>query len=255
MGSLENGRLVNLFKTFTLTWWQAAFFKAGTWGAGISVGTYWHDFFGLGRFGIRHICVGETMKRRAIRHSSRKEKRVLRMKKSGSIRLVLLGGASVVLAACDDGGLPSKDAHFYPSVNECTADLGAKACEDAKAAADKAHVAEAPRFDEKQQCEQEFGSGNCESRQEAGGGSFFMPMMMGYMVGSMMRGGGFSQPVYRGPGNTAVMPSGGRMLDVGRFDGANAGARPGFRPAAQIAPVSRGGFGSTAMDYRSTSGG
>lgn len=175
------------------------------------------------------------------------------MKKSSSIRLVLIGGASVALAACDDGGLPSKDARFYPSVNECAADLGAKACEDAKAAADKTQIAQAPRFSQKQQCEQEFGAGNCESRQEAGTGSFFMPMMMGYMVGSMMSGGRFSQPVYRGPGNSAVMPSGGRMLDVGRFDGP--GARPAFRPAAQVAPVSRGGFGSTAMNYRSTSGG
>ena len=177
------------------------------------------------------------------------------MKKSHSIRLVLLGGASVALAGCDDGGLPSKDARFYPTVNECTADLGAKPCEDAKAAADRTQVAEAPRFSQKQQCEQEFGAGNCESRQEAGGGSFFMPMMMGYMVGSMLSGNRFSQPVYRGPGNTAIMPSGGRMLDVGRFDNASASARPAFRPAAQIAPVSRGGFGSTAMNYRSTSGG
>ncbi len=175
------------------------------------------------------------------------------MKKSHSIRLVLLGGASVALAACDDGGGPSKDARFYPTVNECAADLGAKACEDAKAVADKAQVAEAPRFSQKQQCEQEFGAGNCESRQEAGGGSFFMPMMMGYMVGSMLSGNRYSQPVFRGPGNTAVMPSGGRMLDVGRFDGA--GARPAFRGAAQMAPVSRGGFGSTAMNYRGASGG
>ena len=37
---------MNPFKTFTLTWWQAAFFKVGMWGAGIAVGAYWHDFFG-----------------------------------------------------------------------------------------------------------------------------------------------------------------------------------------------------------------
>ena len=176
------------------------------------------------------------------------------MKKSHSIRLVLLGSASVALAACDDGGLPSKDARFYPTVNECIADLGTKPCEDAKVAADKTQIAEAPRYSQKQQCEQEFGAGNCESRQEAGGGSFFMPMMMGYMVGSMMSGNRFSQPVYRGPGTTAVMPSGGRMLDVGRFDNAGAGARPAFRPAAQATPISRGGFGSTAMNYRTAGG-
>jgi uncharacterized protein YgiB involved in biofilm formation len=179
------------------------------------------------------------------------------MKKSHSIRLVLLGGASVALTTCDDGGVQSKDARFYPTVNECTADLGAKPCEDAKAVADKTQAAEAPRFSRKVQCEQEFGAGNCESRQEAGGGSFFMPMMMGYMVGSMMSGNRFSQPVYRGPDNTAVMPSGGRLLNVGHFDslGAGLGTRPAFRPAAQITEVSRGGFGSTAKSYSNTSGG
>ena len=81
----------------------------------------------------------------------------------------------------------------------------------------KHRLAEAPRFGRKQQCEQEFGAGNCESRQEAGGGSFFMPMMMGYMMGNMMGGNRFSQPVYRGPGNTAVMPSGGRLLECRTF--------------------------------------
>jgi uncharacterized protein YgiB involved in biofilm formation len=175
------------------------------------------------------------------------------MKKSHSIRLALLGGASMALVACDDGGLPPKDARFYPTVNACAAELGAKPCEEAKAAADRTQTAEAPRFAQKQQCEQEFGVGNCESRQEASGGSLFMPLMMGYMVGNMMGGNRFSQPVYRGPDNTAVMPGGGGLLNVGRFD--SQGARPAFRPAMQIAPVSRGGFGSTAMNYSSASGG
>ncbi len=175
------------------------------------------------------------------------------MKKCHTIRLVLLGSAGIALAACDDGGAPPKDAHFYPTVNACTAELGAKPCQDAKAAADRAQTAEAPRFTARPQCELQFGVGNCESRQEAGGGSFFMPLMMGYMVGNMMGGNRYSQPVYRGPDNTAIMPSGGQMLNVGRFDGQ--GARPAFRPAAQITPVSRSGFGSTAMDYRSNTAG
>ncbi len=173
------------------------------------------------------------------------------MKKSHSIRLVLLGSASVALVACDDGGALPESAQFYPTVNECAADHGAQPCEDAKAVADRTQAAEAPRFSQKQQCEQEFGAGNCESRQTAGG-SFFMPMMMGYMIGNMMGGNRFSQPVYRGPGNSAVMPSGGRLLNVGRFD--SLGAGPGTRTAFQPAPVSRGGFGSTARNYNSFGG-
>ena len=37
---------MNIFKTFTLTWWQAAIFKIGMWAAGIAVGAYWYAFFG-----------------------------------------------------------------------------------------------------------------------------------------------------------------------------------------------------------------
>jgi uncharacterized protein YgiB involved in biofilm formation len=171
------------------------------------------------------------------------------MKKSRSVQLVLLGSASAALAACDNSSALPTNAQFYPTVNECIADHGAAACEDAKAVADRTQAAEAPRFSRKEECEQQFGVGNCETRQTAGS-SFFFPLMMGYMMGNMMGGGRFSQPVYRGPNNTAIMPSRGGLLNVGRFDNLAAG-RTAFRPAPQITPVSRGGFGSTAANYRS----
>jgi uncharacterized protein YgiB involved in biofilm formation len=182
------------------------------------------------------------------------KKDALHMKTSQSIRLVLLGTASVALTACGDDG-PPKDARFFPTVKECSAVYGDASCEDAKTAAEKKQAAEAPRFTRKEQCEAEFGAGNCETRQAAGGGSYFMPLLMGYMIGNVMGGSRFAQPVYRGPDNTAVMPNRGRLFNVGRFDSAGAGARPAFRPAMQIAEVGRGGFGSTARRYGSTSGG
>ena len=36
---------MNLFKTFTLKWWQGAVFKWGVLTAGIAIGTYWYEFF------------------------------------------------------------------------------------------------------------------------------------------------------------------------------------------------------------------
>ena len=36
---------MNLFKSFTLTWWQAALYKVGMLAFGIVVGTYWHELF------------------------------------------------------------------------------------------------------------------------------------------------------------------------------------------------------------------
>jgi hypothetical protein len=46
------------------------------------------------------------------------------------------------------------------------------------------------------------------------------------------------------------MPSGGRLLNVGRFDGGGLGARSAF----QAGDVNRGGFGSTARSYNSFGG-
>jgi hypothetical protein len=37
---------MNLFKTFTLKWWQAGLFKWGMLALGIAVGAYWYEFFG-----------------------------------------------------------------------------------------------------------------------------------------------------------------------------------------------------------------
>ncbi len=36
---------MNLFKTFTLKWWQAASFKVGMLAIGIAIGTQWHEVF------------------------------------------------------------------------------------------------------------------------------------------------------------------------------------------------------------------
>ncbi len=165
------------------------------------------------------------------------------MKKSKAIRLVLLGGAGFALAACDEA--PSADARFFASAKECSAVLSDTTCKDEFAKSEAAHVAEAPRFTRKEQCETEFGAGNCETR-ETGTGSFFMPMMMGYMLGNA-----FNRPVYRGPDNSAMMRSGGNAYNVGGFGGAGRAAP--FQ-GTQITQVQRGGFGSSASSHRTSAG-
>jgi len=177
------------------------------------------------------------------------------MKKSRSIRLVLLGSAGITLAACGDDG-PPQDAQFYSSVADCAAVYDTATCESVKAEAEQKFAEEAPKFTRKEECEAEFGPGNCETQQASSGGSIFMPMMMGYMMGSMLSGGNrFAQPVYRGANGSAVMPNGGKFFNVGSFGGTGAGAANSFRPAAQVSQVSRGGFGQSARAYRTTSGG
>ena len=168
------------------------------------------------------------------------------MKKSMAIRLVLLGSPGLTLAACAQS--PPSDATFFSTVEECIPAKSEVTCRDAFVDSEKAFVAEAPRFTNKEQCEAQFGAGNCETRQTAGGtGSFFMPMMMGYMLGNA-----FSRPVYRGPNNGAMMQTGGRFFNVGTFAGA--GRTAPFQ-RGQFTPVQRGGFGSTATANRTSGGG
>ena len=167
------------------------------------------------------------------------------MKRSRAIRLVLLGGAGCALAACDQA--PPPDARFFADAEACAAVHDQGTCRQALAESEATFAAEAPRYSRKEECEAEFGAGNCETRQSGGFGSFFMPMMMGYMLGSAFR-----QPVYRGPDDRAMVRSGGTAYDVGRFTGT--GRASSFQPA-QITQVRRGGFGATASSHRATAGG
>ena len=167
------------------------------------------------------------------------------MKKSRAIRLVLLGSTGLTLAACTQK--PPSDATFFSKVEDCIPVKGEAACRDGLAKSEAEFTAGAPRFTQKEQCESEFGAGNCETREPRGGsGSFFMPMMMGYMMGNR-----FNSPVYRGPQNSAMVQSGGKFFSVGTFAGS--GRTAPFQ-GGRVTPVQRGGFGSTASAHRSSSG-
>jgi len=165
------------------------------------------------------------------------------MKKSTAIRLVLLGSTGLSLAGCDQS--PPSDGTFFANVEDCIAVKGESTCRDGFAQSEQAFAAEAPRFTKQEECEADFGAGNCETRR-AGSGSFFMPMMMGYMMGNA-----FNRPVYRGPNNGAMMQAGGRFFNVGTFAGAGRAAP--FQPA-QFTQVQRGGFGRTAAASRTSAG-
>ncbi len=45
-GNLTGGTIaMTLFKTFSLTWWQAGLFKTGMLATGIAIGSYWSALF------------------------------------------------------------------------------------------------------------------------------------------------------------------------------------------------------------------
>ena len=178
------------------------------------------------------------------------------MKRSRVVRLALLGSASALaLAACDDAKDPLADnKSFFQDPAQCARVYDDATCKTAFSQAQEEHVKTAPRFANREECEAKFGVGNCQwgavqtGQQASSGGSggFFMPLMMGYMMGNMMGGSSSafrsgsssfsSSPVYRDTSNTVY--SGSRSLGT---------------TSISAAPASRGGFGSTARGYSSSS--
>ena len=126
------------------------------------------------------------------------------MKRSKKTALVLMVPvATLLLAGC---GEESQQALVFSDPSECSAaGLNDTAqCNADYAAAKALHPQVAPKYLDKAECETDFGAGNCETapQQTTSGGSVFMPMMMGYMMGQMMNRGGsnFQQPAAAGAG-------------------------------------------------------
>lgn len=115
------------------------------------------------------------------------------MKRSKKAALVLMVPvATLLLAGC---GEEREQAMVFTDPSECSAAAlnSAAQCEADYVAAQTLHPQVAPKYLNKEECEVDFGAGNCETapQQTTSGGSVFMPMMMGYMMGQMFnRGGG-----------------------------------------------------------------
>jgi len=164
------------------------------------------------------------------------------MRRSRSIKLVLLGSAGVIgvaglaaMGAFDD----SEQAMLFKSETECSTALGgeAEACRAGYAAAQSAHVKQAPAYTNREACEARYGAGACQpldrsptdTQVQAGEGqanpalvtqrstvsSWFIPGMAGYFLGRTTSGALAAQPVYRD--RTGAAFSG--LAPIGRFQG------------------------------------
>lgn len=194
------------------------------------------------------------------------------MRKPRAIRLALLGTVGLIgLTACEEND-PLAGHDVLRSQAECASRPDPDACRTALADARAAHIQSAPRFANRQECEDSFGAGNCGTpeqvlasndafsaaqpagdpsqrapqQQAQGSGSVFMPLLMGYMMGRALGGPGLgAQPLYRDPNNTAY--TGNRQLgqlSTNRFPDA---------PKATPTGVARGGFGRTGGTYSAAS--
>jgi uncharacterized protein YgiB involved in biofilm formation len=183
--------------------------------------------------------------------------------------------ALAMLSACDPQpsdeqisreryGAPTEVAAFN-NVDECKAS-GAFAqvtCEEAARNAAAEDSKTAPRFADRDVCEDQFGAGQCLVRNE-GGQSFFVPLLTGFMIGRLLNGPGYRYSgLYRSGRDDRYYTPGGAWLYGGGYGGRGYGYQVGSR--AITAPVttqriqtrssvvSRGGFGGR-VSARSSGG-
>lgn len=110
------------------------------------------------------------------------------MKRSTQVSLVLLASVSAMatLSGCDEAPeqIPDNGGTFT-SMAECVAVYDQQTCSQAQALAGKEHVQNAPHFGSQAACAAEYGADMCRPASAYGGASnVFLPMMMGYMLGS-----------------------------------------------------------------------
>jgi uncharacterized protein YgiB involved in biofilm formation len=196
------------------------------------------------------------------------------MKRSRSIRLVLLSSTGLLLLGGCEQNDPLARNDFFQSEQECAQANDASACRQALADARAQHVRTAPAFASREACEAKFGLENCAATAQApsaeqiqpaqpgepqtaqsGGGSWFMPVMLGYMMGRTLGG------------PAGVPPGTGAAAGTAPQTAAATAARPVYRDVKNtvysgrealgrtnvVAPprpsptVARGGFGRTGI--------
>jgi uncharacterized protein YgiB involved in biofilm formation len=198
-----------------------------------------------------------------------------RRKRSRTVVLTTLTafGAAATLTACegdiDESRLSEQQygkavtAFPYQSLDECKLDdkVPDSECETAQRTALEQNQTGAPRFESLDLCEEEFGAGNCNRGN--GGGSFFTPLLTGFVIGQMLDGGSRYRysPMYRsarqgvyytggGGGGGWLYRSGGGYR-VGREALAPPVAAPRVQTRSSV--VSRGGFGGRAATSSASS--
>lgn len=196
------------------------------------------------------------------------------MKRSKSLVLTsMMASGSLTLHACDDAPPATQwssppaaesgrqvEAQQFSTVAQCEASGMSKAqCESAYQEALADNQANAPRFADQQSCEERYGVEQCVPRSQAGGGSFFTPLLTGFIIGQALNGGGFGgRGYYRDRYGNDSLSNGGRLgrdYVTGRTRvGSDAFGPPATRQAparvqSRSGVVSRGGFGGGGRGY------
>jgi uncharacterized protein YgiB involved in biofilm formation len=177
------------------------------------------------------------------------------IKSRSSITISLMVSVSLVaLTACDE---PKVDASVFKNLDQCKNDpmMRSEQCEASFKEARGQHASVAPKYASKADCQADFGEEKCEAApyKTSSGGSVFMPMMMGYMMGSMLGGRSsmMSQPLYRSSKNPGAFRTADNR-NVGSKTGRTSVAKSATsRPSFKNSTMSRGGFGSSGRRFGS----
>lgn len=112
------------------------------------------------------------------------------MKRTSTMKVLTIGLLTVsafALSACQE----DDQATSFKNVDQCISaamnvDAGFTAddCRKGFEAAVAENKVSAPRYDAMALCEEEHGAGACQVEQRSDGSSVFLPLMMGYMMGS-----------------------------------------------------------------------
>lgn len=197
-----------------------------------------------------------------------------RTRKLALTSLMAIGGVS--LTACGDNtpdnvrienAGPAVDAYTYASLQECKDknEIPDAACETAEKTA-KADETKAAKYNEQKTCEDVYGPGQCVPRgyNSGGNGSFWGPLITGFVVGRMLDGGFQGRGMYRDWRDGGYYTSsGGRVFTDYSTGRTRLGSR-GFDAPDVAGPtktmsrgsvISRGGFGGRSSARSSFGGG
>jgi len=176
----------------------------------------------------------------------------------------LMATASFSLAACGSPQrVPAPEPEptlAYQSLDECKAanDIPDNECDAALTEAQQEAAKTAPRYATREECEGQWGPSQCQPN--TNGGSFFTPLLTGFIVGQMLNGGGYrgGGPLYRdregrlsngyGGGYAYRDYRTGKTLTNAREHGDVARQAP-TRVQSRTTVVSRGGFGGGGRGY------
>lgn len=169
--------------------------------------------------------------------------------------------AVFMLAGCEK---TDETVSMYQNADDCSSANPGKSAECTASYNNALKEAErtAPKYASREDCVAEFGEGQCqqtpaqagmapENQAQQGGGSFWMPLMAGYMMGRMMSGGMQQQPLFSS--KNPASPAYGQYTDAGgKSYGAAQSGRSMNVPKTAMAPkpattstVTRGGFGES----------